>query len=102
MGGAALARLPCVKYRVAMRAIRGVSAIAAGAHLALPVTAYTASPGTTSWKAAAAASPAPPGAASPPATPSPTGPAVTITPGNSAHGADPAQGITVTAAGGTL
>jgi lipoprotein-anchoring transpeptidase ErfK/SrfK len=36
------------------------------------------------------------------ASPSPTGPAVTITPGGGAKTADPAAGITVTAAGGTL
>jgi lipoprotein-anchoring transpeptidase ErfK/SrfK len=35
-------------------------------------------------------------------SPSPTGPAVTITPGGGAGTADPAAGITVTAAGGTL
>src|SRR6185437_5107738 len=87
-----------------MRAIRAVSAIAAGAALTLTVTACTGSSGTATLKPAAAASPAQPGAsqAPPSAKPSPTGPAVTITPGKSAHGADPAQGITVTAAGGTL
>ncbi len=36
------------------------------------------------------------------ATPSPAGPAVTITPASGAAAADPSQGITVTAAGGTL
>ena len=57
---------------------------------------------------AAAASPAQPGAspasasASPLAKPSPAGPVVTIMPGSSASDVSPSQGITVTAAGGTL
>ena len=40
--------------------------------------------------------------ASPSAHPTPTGPTVTITPGGGVKTADPATGITVTAAGGTL
>jgi lipoprotein-anchoring transpeptidase ErfK/SrfK len=91
-----------------MRAIRAFSAVAAGAALALSVAACTGSSGTATVPAAAngaASSSAAHGAAtgaSPTAKPSPAGPLVTITPGNGANGADPAAGITVTAAGGTL
>jgi lipoprotein-anchoring transpeptidase ErfK/SrfK len=83
-----------------MRAIRTtISAIAAGAALALTVTACTGS-GTATVKAANATGTASPGGAA--ASPSPTGPVVTITPGDGATGASPAKGITVTAARGSL
>ncbi len=91
-----------------MRAIRALSAVAAGAVLAVTAAACTGSSGTTPVKQEAATSSARPGAssapvpASPSAKPSPAGPVVTITPGSSANGVDPALGITVTAAGGTL
>jgi lipoprotein-anchoring transpeptidase ErfK/SrfK len=91
-----------------MRAIRALSAIAAGAAVAVTMAACTG-PGSTTVKAAAngggtaASSGAASGtAASPSAKPSPAGPVVTITPGNGATGADPSKGITVTAARGTL
>lgn len=88
-----------------MRAIRVVSAIAAGA-LVAAVTACTGST-TTIQNTGAGGAAAPTGnaaghSASAAAKPSPAGPAVTITPGDGAHGADPSKGITVTAAGGTL
>jgi lipoprotein-anchoring transpeptidase ErfK/SrfK len=95
-----------------MRAIRVISAVAASALIAA-VTACTGS--TTSAAGAAAQSPggtttgaghaAGTGAAapaSPSPSPTPSGPVVTITPENGTGAADPAQGITVTAAGGTL
>ena len=91
-----------------MRAIRAFSALAAGAALALAVAACTGS-GTTAPTAATGGGTASsanrvpgsaPGSAS--ARVSPAGPVVTITPGNGGGGADPSQGITVTAAGGTL
>jgi lipoprotein-anchoring transpeptidase ErfK/SrfK len=93
-----------------MRAIQTtISAIAAGAALALAVTACTGS-GTATVQAAnggTAASSRTPGAtaaatASAKPKPTPAGPVVTITPGSGAAAADPAKGITVTAAGGTL
>jgi lipoprotein-anchoring transpeptidase ErfK/SrfK len=78
-----------------MRAIRVVSAFAAGA-LVAAVAACTGSATTIqNTGAGGAAAPAS-------AKPSPAGPAVTITPGDGARGADPSKGITVTAAGGTL
>src|SRR3984957_12869734 len=89
-----------------MRAIRVVSALAAGA-LAVTLAACTGSTTTSNGKPGASGSASPAGntaggtsAAS--ATPSPAGPAVTITPGNGAAAATPSQGISVTAAGGTL
>jgi lipoprotein-anchoring transpeptidase ErfK/SrfK len=84
-----------------MRAIRVVSAVAAGA-LVAAVAACTGSSTTIIEKAGASGSAAGGGRASAAAKPSPTGPVVTITPGNGASGADPSQGITVTAARGTL
>src|SRR5580693_3149145 len=89
-----------------MSAIRVVSTVAVGA-LVAAVTACTGSTATNIQQAgasgaAATASNAAGGHASASAKPSPAGPVVTITPGNGARGADPAKGITVTAAGGTL
>ena len=88
-----------------MRAIRVVSAFAAGA-LVAAVTACTGSTTTiqnTGQNAGAGGAGNAAGhSASAAATPSPAGPAVTITPADGAHGADPSKGITVTAAGGTL
>jgi lipoprotein-anchoring transpeptidase ErfK/SrfK len=92
-----------------MSAIRVVSAIAAGA-LVAAVTACTGSTTTTgSTSTGGTASPAASAAGhsasagpSATATPSPAGPVVTITPGGGAKAADPAKGITVSAAGGTL
>jgi len=91
-----------------MKAIRVVCA-AASAALAVALTACTggtAGPAGTSAGASAsgasAAGHSAGAAASPSASPTGSGPAVTITPGNGAGGADPASGITVTAAGGTL
>jgi len=91
-----------------MRVIRAVSAVAAAA-LVAAVTACTgstpAATGQTDATATAQASGTTSGGPASPASspsPSPAGPAVTITPGNGATGADPSQGITVTAAGGTL
>jgi lipoprotein-anchoring transpeptidase ErfK/SrfK len=87
-----------------MRAIRVLSAIVGSAALAVAAAACTG-PGATTVRAtgaAASAGAASGGAASAPAKPSPAGPVVTITPGNGANGADPSQGIAVTAAGGTL
>jgi lipoprotein-anchoring transpeptidase ErfK/SrfK len=89
-----------------MSAIRVVSAVAVGA-LVAAVTACTGSTATNIQQAgasgaAATASNAAGGHASASAKPSPAGPVVTITPGNGARGADPAKGITVTAAGGPL
>ena len=93
-----------------MSAIRVVSAIAAGA-LVAAVTACTGSTtsSTGDTSAGGAASQAASGAghsaaAAPSATakPTPAGPVVTITPGGGVKAADPAKGITVSAAGGTL
>jgi lipoprotein-anchoring transpeptidase ErfK/SrfK len=96
-----------------MRAIRLVSAVAAGA-LAVVVTACTGSTTTVIQKTGAggavaqSAGTAPGHSGSASAKPSPAGPVLTITPGNGASGANPAQGadpskgITVTAAHGTL
>ena len=96
----------CNKYSVGMRAIRVVSAVAAGA-LVAAVAACTGSTATIIGKPGASGSAAPAGnaaggLAAASAKPSPAGPVVTITPGNGAAAADPSQGITVTAAGGTL
>ena len=89
-----------------------VSALAAAAALTAAVTACTAGTATkaggayasgTTRSAASTGSAGTAGsqaAASP--SPKPSGPVVTITPGNGATGADPSQGVTVTAAGGTL
>ena len=82
-----------------MRAVRVVSAIAAGA-LVAAVTACTGS--TTTIRNTGAGGAAAGNSASAAAKPSPAGPVVTITPGDGAHGAEPSKGITVTAAGGTL
>ena len=82
-----------------MRAIRALSAVAAGAALAVTVAACTGSTTTIIEKTGASGAAQSAGQS---ASPSPAGPAVTITPGNGASGADPSQGITVTAAGGTL
>jgi lipoprotein-anchoring transpeptidase ErfK/SrfK len=73
----------------------------AGAALALALAACTST--TTVVKYAGSGPGSSAGAsASAKASPSPTGPAVTITPGGGAETADPAAGITVSAAGGTL
>jgi lipoprotein-anchoring transpeptidase ErfK/SrfK len=91
-----------------MRAIRVVSAVAAGA-LVAAATACTGSATTILGKSGASGSAGTaPGHS---ASASPAGPVITITPGNStsqahgaspAQGADPSKGIAVTAAGGTL
>jgi lipoprotein-anchoring transpeptidase ErfK/SrfK len=85
-----------------MRAIRALSAAAAGAALALTVAACTGSTTTIIEKTGASGAGSASQSGAPSARPSPTGPVVTITPGNGASGANPAPGITVTAAGGTL
>jgi lipoprotein-anchoring transpeptidase ErfK/SrfK len=90
-----------------MRAIRVVSALAAGALVAALAACTGSNTGSiqrpgASGSAATAGNGAGGTAASAPATPSPSGPAVTITPANGAAAADPSAGITVTAAGGTL
>jgi lipoprotein-anchoring transpeptidase ErfK/SrfK len=82
-----------------MRAIRALSAVAAGAALAVTVAACTGSTTTIIEKTGASGAAQSAGQS---ASPSPAGPVVAITPGNGASGADPSQGITVTAAGGTL
>ena len=92
-----------------MSAIRVVSAIAAAA-LVAAVTACTGSTTTIIGKTGASGSAGPSGnagasasaSASASAKPTPAGPVVTITPGSGAAAANPAKGITVTAAGGTL
>jgi lipoprotein-anchoring transpeptidase ErfK/SrfK len=89
-----------------MSAIRVVSAVAVGA-LVAAVTACTGSTATSIQQAgasgaAATAGNAAGGHASASAKASLAGPVVTITPGNGARGADPAKGITVAAADGTL
>jgi lipoprotein-anchoring transpeptidase ErfK/SrfK len=84
-----------------------ISALAAGA-VVTALAACTGSTTTSIEKPGASGSAASAGngaggiAASASATPSPAGPAVTITPTSGAAAADPSQGITVTAAGGTL
>jgi lipoprotein-anchoring transpeptidase ErfK/SrfK len=85
-----------------MRVIRALSAVAAGAALALTVAACTGSTTTIIEKTGASGAGSAGRSGSPPARPSPAGPVVTITPGNGASGANPSPGITVTAAGGTL
>jgi lipoprotein-anchoring transpeptidase ErfK/SrfK len=82
-----------------MRAIRALSAVAAGAALAVTVAACTGNTTTIIEKTGANGAVRSAGQS---ASPSPAGPIVTITPGNGANGADPARGITVTAAAGTL
>jgi lipoprotein-anchoring transpeptidase ErfK/SrfK len=78
-----------------------MSSAFAGAALALALAACTST--TTVVKYAGSGPGSSAGAsASAKASPSPTGPAVTITPGGGAKTADPADGITVSAAGGTL
>ena len=87
-----------------MSGIRTICGGVAVSVLALALAACTstttvvkyAGGGSASGTAAASA------AASASAKPSPTGPAMTITPGSGVKTADPAAGITVTAAGGTL
>jgi lipoprotein-anchoring transpeptidase ErfK/SrfK len=79
----------------------------AAAALVAAVTACSGSTPAATGKTDATATTRPPGStssgsATPTASPSPAGPVVTITPGNGATGADPSQGIAVTAAGGTL
>jgi lipoprotein-anchoring transpeptidase ErfK/SrfK len=85
-----------------MRVIRALSAVAAGAALALTVAACTGSTTTIIEKTGASGAGSAGRSGSPSARPSPAGPVVTITPGNGASGANPSPGITVTAAGGTL
>jgi lipoprotein-anchoring transpeptidase ErfK/SrfK len=90
-----------------MRRMRTVSGAAWVAALGLVLTACTTSTTTIVRPAgsatASAGSTGSPGAkSSPSASPTPTGPLVTITPGSGAAGADPAQGIAVTTADGTL
>jgi lipoprotein-anchoring transpeptidase ErfK/SrfK len=90
-----------------MRAIRVISALAAGALVAALAACTGSNTGSiqrpgASGSAATAGNGAGGTAASAPATPSPSGPAVTITPANGAAAADPSAGITVTTAGGTL
>jgi lipoprotein-anchoring transpeptidase ErfK/SrfK len=83
--------------------MRTVAAAAAVAALALAVSlVVSACTGNTSTTAGSAAGTSPARAAA--ATPSakPAAPTVRITPGDAERGADPAKGITVTAAGGTL
>jgi lipoprotein-anchoring transpeptidase ErfK/SrfK len=84
-----------------MRQIRKGSALAGAAALALAVAACTS---TTTVVKNGGGSPgsSASGSTSAKASPSPTGPAVTITPGGGDKSADPATGITVSAAGGTL
>jgi lipoprotein-anchoring transpeptidase ErfK/SrfK len=84
-----------------MSGIRAVSAFAAAIALALAVTACTGMPSATQAGNKTTAT-GTAGARSASAKPTPTGPAVTITPASGATDADPSQGITVTAAGGTL
>ena len=75
-----------------------LSAVAAGAALVVSVAACPGA-GNTPVQAAGNGIRA---TASPTGRPSPAGPVVTITPGDSASGANPSAGITVTAVGGTL
>jgi lipoprotein-anchoring transpeptidase ErfK/SrfK len=93
-----------------MRAIWAGTALAAGALVAAltactgNTTTSTGQPGATASAGASTGSgtAGASGSAAASASASPTGPAVTITPGNGGAVADPAKGITVTAAGGTL
>jgi hypothetical protein len=82
-----------------MRQIRIGSAFAGAAALALALAACTSTTTVVKYGGSSATSSA--GAVAK-ASPSPTGPAVTITPGGGDKSADPATGITVSAAGGTL
>ena len=82
-----------------MRQIRIGSAFAGAAALALALAACTS---TATVVKHGGSSPASSAGAAAKASPSPTGPAVTITPGGGDRSADPATGITVSAAGGTL
>jgi lipoprotein-anchoring transpeptidase ErfK/SrfK len=84
-----------------MGSMRTVSAAAAVAALALAASACTGNTSTTAGSAAGTSTaPGRAAAASPSAKPA--APTVRITPGDGARGADPASGITVTAAGGAL
>jgi lipoprotein-anchoring transpeptidase ErfK/SrfK len=94
-----------------MSGIRAVSAFVAATALALAVTACTGSGTPSATQAgntgtgntsAGNTGTATAGAGKASAKPTPAGPAVTITPASGATDADPAAGITVTAAGGTL
>jgi len=92
-----------------MRGIgKWLTAVSAAGALALAMAACTGSSATTVKTAADSASPSASAtaggtaAAKPTASPTPAGPTVTISPGNGASAASPAQGITVTAASGTL
>src|ERR1700733_824837 len=82
-----------------MRQIRIGSAFAGAAALALALAACTS---TTTVPKHGGSSPTSSAGAVAKASPSPTGPAVAITPGGGDKSADPATGITVSAAGGTL
>ena len=84
-----------------MRQIRKASAFAGAAALALAVAACTSTTTVVKYGGSSPGSSAG-GSASAKASPTPTGPAVTITPGGGDKSADPATGITVSAAGGTL
>ena len=84
-----------------MRQIRKASAFAGAAALALAVAACTSSTTVVKDGGSSPGSSAS-GSTSAKASPSPTGPAVTITPGGGDKAADPANGIAVSAAGGTL
>jgi lipoprotein-anchoring transpeptidase ErfK/SrfK len=84
-----------------MRQIRKASAFAGAAALALAVAACTSTTTVVKYGGSSPGSSAG-GSASAKASPTPTGPAVTITPGGGDKTADPAGGITVSAAGGTL
>ncbi len=88
-------------YSVYMRAIGVFSALAAAA-LVTVLAGCTASSTTVMQRSSASGGATAGGTASATAKPSAAGPAVTITPGNGTAGASPAQGITVTATGGTL
>jgi len=83
----------------------GLTGAAAAAVLGLALAGCTSGGPLATLPAANGASASATGtgvAASPSAKPTPAGPAVTITPGNGSRGADPSEGITVTASGGTL
>jgi lipoprotein-anchoring transpeptidase ErfK/SrfK len=98
-----------------MRGIQAVSVLAA-AVLTVALAACTGSqpgPAGTAGRspsqavagtgsAVPSSSRAPAGSAPASASPTASGPAITIMPGSGASGADPSQGISVTAAGGTL
>ena len=84
-----------------MRQIRKASAFTGVVALALAVAACTTTTTVVKYGGSSPGSSAG-GSASAKSSPSPTGPAVTITPGGGDKTADPATGITVSAAGGTL